>query len=129
MTGEQPGYIEAIAIDRRSFPPSWRDAAIRALIDMRSGGVTCPRCTQVFRGRAALRNLHCDHILPFSRGGRTTWANLQLLCGPCNWEKNNRVEAAAPVAEAERLLSPLALDWHAGDDDDRLGLRKVIGDG
>jgi 5-methylcytosine-specific restriction endonuclease McrA len=99
MTGAQPACIEAVALDRRTYPPSWRDAAIRALIDVRTAGVTCPRCDRLFRGRAALRNLHCDHIVPFSRGGRTTWQNLQLLCGPCNWEKNNRVEMI-PVAAA-----------------------------
>lgn len=91
MTGDCPAYIEAVPERRRTFPASWRDAAIRALIDPSTGSVTCPRCRRAFRGRAALRNLHCDHIVPFSRGGSTTWANLQLLCGPCNWEKNDRV--------------------------------------
>ena len=101
MTGDPPAYIEAVPERRRTFPASWRDAAIRTLIDARTGTVTCPRCGAGFRGRAALRNLHCDHVVPFSRGGGTTWRNLQLLCGPCNWEKNNRVDGGGSVQSAE----------------------------
>lgn len=34
--------------------------------------------------------LHVDHILPVSRGGRTVVENLQTLCAPCNLGKGNR---------------------------------------
>ena len=30
---------------------------------------------------------HVDHKLPFSRGGKETPKNMQLLCGPCNTRK------------------------------------------
>ena len=33
---------------------------------------------------------HIDHIYPRSRGGKTTEANLQLLCRPCNLAKGDR---------------------------------------
>ena len=32
-------------------------------------------------------NLHIDHILPISRGGKTTPQNLQVLCAKCNHDK------------------------------------------
>jgi 5-methylcytosine-specific restriction endonuclease McrA len=36
-------------------------------------------------------NLHYDHILPYSRGGRSDSAsNVQLLCGRCNTSKGAR---------------------------------------
>jgi 5-methylcytosine-specific restriction endonuclease McrA len=35
--------------------------------------------------------LHVDHIVPFSKGGRTTPANLRALCAGCNIGRGNRV--------------------------------------
>ena len=66
----------------RSIPPSWRP-----IILARSGY----RCANA-KCRADLRTVpyHIDHIVPFSKGGTTTLANLQALCGPCNLAKGNR---------------------------------------
>lgn len=33
------------------------------------------------------RNLSCDHIVPESQGGPTTFENLQTMCRPCNIRK------------------------------------------
>jgi hypothetical protein len=38
--------------------------------------------------------LHVDHIVPWSQGGRTVLANLQTLCIPCNLGKSNLHERA-----------------------------------
>ena len=36
-------------------------------------------------------NLHCDHIHPESKGGKTEISNLQTLCGKCNKSKGIRI--------------------------------------
>lgn len=35
---------------------------------------------------------HIDHIIPLSRGGRHTAANIQLLCPPCNLRKGAKLD-------------------------------------
>jgi 5-methylcytosine-specific restriction endonuclease McrA len=90
MTGTPPPYLEAVPERARVYPPAWRDAAVRALYCLTSGGITCPGCQRLFATRAQLRELQADHILAYSRGGETTWINLQLLCGRCNLLKSDR---------------------------------------
>lgn len=34
--------------------------------------------------------IHFDHVIPWSRGGKATVGNIQLLCGPCNRRKSDR---------------------------------------
>ncbi|MCL2229126.1 MAG: HNH endonuclease [Firmicutes bacterium] len=33
--------------------------------------------------------LHVDHVVPFSRGGKTEEGNLRALCSRCNWGKGD----------------------------------------
>jgi 5-methylcytosine-specific restriction endonuclease McrA len=47
-------------------------------------GYECQYC-----GAAA--HLTVDHVLPRSRGGRSTWENVVTCCGPCNLRKGNRL--------------------------------------
>ena len=35
--------------------------------------------------------LHIDHIIPWSKGGKTTLENLQTLCSKCNLGKSNNL--------------------------------------
>jgi len=49
----------------------------------RDGG-RCVKC-------GSQENLEFDHIIPVSKGGATTYRNLQLLCKKCNLEKSNSI--------------------------------------
>jgi 5-methylcytosine-specific restriction endonuclease McrA len=89
MTSSKPEGIEEVLPSDRLFPPSWKDAAIRELYNVALGGVPCAICKTVFHGRVGLRSLQADHIQPWSRGGMTTWENMQLLCKTCNITKLN----------------------------------------
>ena len=88
-----PQNLERADPRDRTFPPSWKDAAIRALYDqgVKCQGVNCSHGERVFFGGNQLRMLQADHIIPWSLGGLTTWENLQLLCGCCNLAKSNHV--------------------------------------
>lgn len=89
MQGEPPENLEPLYPRSRHYPPSWRDAAIRASFDLVQLGVLCRGCKKVFRTRRELGLLQCDHIHPWSQGGLTSWGNLQLLCRPCNLIKSD----------------------------------------
>lgn len=40
-------------------------------------------------------NLTIDHVIPLSRGGRTTWDNVVTACRSCNGRKGNRTPEEA----------------------------------
>ena len=38
-----------------------------------------------------------DHVIPRSRGGKTTWGNIVAACSPCNLKKGGRMPAQAKM--------------------------------
>jgi len=52
----------------------------------------------------AMGDLHCDHIIPLSKGGETETANLQTLCSRCNLRKGTRLEGAVRYAHGQLSL-------------------------
>ncbi|WP_433663245.1 TerD family protein [Nocardia sp. CA-128927] len=64
--------------DTRSIPPD-----VKAEVWQRDGG----RCCQC----GDTHYLEFDHVIPLSRGGATSVANLQILCRRCNLEKGARI--------------------------------------
>jgi len=105
MQGKPPDNLEAVDPSARYFPPSWRDAAIRASFDSQAGGILCCCCMSYFRSRTELRLLEADHIHPWSQGGLTTWENLQLLCRPCNRAKSDQLQSRAQQADKREGLA------------------------
>jgi hypothetical protein len=66
-----------------------RDPSLRLRFQvMRRDNFTCQQC-----GASPAKNpsveLHLDHIFPWSKGGQTTYDNLQTLCSNCNLGKSN----------------------------------------
>ena len=43
----------------------------------------CPICGDEFE----FEQMHADHITPWSKGGKTTPDNCQMLCRDCNLKK------------------------------------------
>jgi len=45
----------------------------------------CPKCGK----HCEMEEMQADHITPWSKGGKTTPENCQMLCAPCNRRKSN----------------------------------------
>lgn len=63
----------------RAFTPKMARTAYE-----RQKGI-CPKCKKHFE----INNMQADHITPWSKGGKTTAENCQMLCAGCNREKSN----------------------------------------
>jgi 5-methylcytosine-specific restriction endonuclease McrA len=51
-------------------------------------------------------DLTFDHLVPRSRGGRTTWENVVTACSPCNLEKGDRLPHEANMYPLQRPDQP-----------------------
>lgn len=61
-------------------------------------------------GRSApTRELNLDHVVPISRGGRSTWQNVVCCCLPCNSRKGNKLPAEAGMRLVKEPRKPR---WH-----------------
>jgi len=58
---------------------------------------TCQYCLK----KPKRSDLNLDHVIPRSRGGRTSWENVVCCCLPCNTKKGKRTpeEAMMPLAK------------------------------
>jgi 5-methylcytosine-specific restriction endonuclease McrA len=60
---------------------------------------TCQYC-------GAKDHLTFDHVVPRSRGGRTTWENVVASCGPCNLRKGSKTIKEAGLNLRRRPAQP-----------------------
>lgn len=72
--------------------PAKRPAFTRFNVFLRDS-FTCQYCGTPHTAE----DLTFDHVVPKSRGGRTTWENIVAACSPCNLHKGNRLPKVAGV--------------------------------
>jgi 5-methylcytosine-specific restriction endonuclease McrA len=70
------------------------------------------RC-QYCGDRFPMSELTCDHVIPRSKGGSSSWENLVTACGPCNRKKGNRTPEQAHMALRKPPGQPETLPPHA----------------
>lgn len=58
-------------------------------------------------------DLTFDHVVPRSKGGRTTWDNIVTACAPCNLRKGGRTPAEADMHPFRRPRRPTS--WELQD--------------
>jgi 5-methylcytosine-specific restriction endonuclease McrA len=66
---------------------------------------TCQYC-------GAHDELTFDHVVPRSRGGRTTWDNVVAACAPCNLRKGGHLPAQAGMVPHQAPFQPTVHDLH-----------------
>ncbi len=57
-------------------------------------------------------DLTFDHILPRSKGGRTTWENVATACAPCNLKKGGRTPKESRMYPRFRPERPTVFELH-----------------
>ncbi|MCA8934528.1 MAG: HNH endonuclease, partial [Rhodospirillaceae bacterium] len=78
-----------------------RPAFTRFNVFLRDGFV-CQYCG----GRFPTQDLTFDHVIPRSRGGKTTWDNVVTACAGCNLKKGNRLPRQAGMHPLIRPHQP-----------------------
>jgi 5-methylcytosine-specific restriction endonuclease McrA len=83
---------------------------------MKRDGFRCAYC-------GSNKDLTIDHVIPKSKGGKTSWENLVTACNPCNNKKDNlylneigfnlRVQPKTPnrIVFLQREVRMLEEDW------------------
>ncbi|MGH7489948.1 MAG: HNH endonuclease [bacterium] len=92
----QPSLKPASSVERntRAIPQD-----VKIEVAVRDGG----RCRQC----GSNKELHFDHVIPWSKGGPNTVDNIQLLCGTCNRRKG------ADDIPADLPPSPYRQPWRS----------------
>ncbi len=67
-------------------------------------GYRCCYCGHKF----ASSELNLEHVLPRSRGGKTSWDNIVTSCIPCNLKKGDRLPSEAGM---KMLITPSKPKW------------------
>lgn len=83
------------------IPTARRPAFTRFNVFLRDR-FTCQYCGL----RSGAEALTFDHVIPKSRGGRTTWPNVVAACEPCNLRKGGMMPAEAHMFPRIRPRQP-----------------------
>jgi 5-methylcytosine-specific restriction endonuclease McrA len=78
-------------ISLKEYIPTTRKPAFTRFNVFLRDRFSCQYCGHPF----PTHDLTFDHVIPKSRGGRTTWANVVTACAPCNLRKGNRLPRVA----------------------------------
>ena len=73
------------SLSLRAFTDKDKTEAFERQIVAGTRTATCPKCTKLFD----FSDMAADHIVPWSKGGKTIASNCQMLCRPCNGVKSN----------------------------------------
>ena len=87
----------------KSFVPQNRPPAFTRFNLFLRDGFACQYCGDP-------NDLTFDHVIPRSRGGRTTWENIVTACSPCNLTKGGRTPREAQMHPHRHPVRPTAFE-------------------
>ncbi len=86
IAGWFDGCHPIVVVENDDIPSARRPAFTQFNVFLRDAFV-CQYCGE----RCPATDLTFDHLVPRSRGGRTTWENVVTACGECNLRKGSRL--------------------------------------
>ena len=89
-------------ISLKDYVPTARRPAFTRFNVFLRDGFECQYCGDGF----PTQDLTFDHVVPRSRGGRTTWENVVTACGDCNLFKGNRLPRESAMFPVHRPYQP-----------------------
>ncbi|MCB1969465.1 MAG: HNH endonuclease [Geminicoccaceae bacterium] len=93
--------LPSVVALREYIPQSRRPPFTRFNLFLRDR-FTCQYCRQPFHAT----DLTFDHLIPRSRGGRTSWTNIVTACNRCNLRKSNRLPGECGMHPMHRPEMP-----------------------
>ena len=92
----------------RLFSDSVQYQAVLANLEKNNGQIKCAVCGKNLVSKA---ECHFDHIFAYSKGGKSTLDNCQILCTDCNLAKSDKEMHEFMLEEkAKRFMSGITLD-------------------
>ena len=86
----------------KDFIPSARKPAFTRFNVFLRDNFACQYCGE----QLPTSELTFDHVVPRSRGGRTTWDNVVTACGSCNLLKRSRLPRECRMFPRHRVAQP-----------------------
>jgi len=83
----------------KSYIPLARKPAFTRFNVFLRDGFVCQYCSSP-------ENLTFDHLIPRSKGGKTTWSNVVTACSACNFTKGGKLESECKMYPLKRPKIP-----------------------
>lgn len=97
--------IPAVVVLRKAIARTKRDVKFsRANVYQRDDH----RC-QYCGAKKPTRELTYDHVVPFSKGGKTVWENIATACSPCNTKKDDKTLERSGMRLLKKPVRPKSL--------------------
>ncbi|MBI1327680.1 MAG: HNH endonuclease [Alphaproteobacteria bacterium] len=86
----------------KEYIPAARKAAFTRFNVFLRDGWQCQYCGDCFKSN----ELTFDHVLPKSRGGKTTWSNIVTACQACNTKKGHALTKTCGMSPLQEPYEP-----------------------